>query len=119
VLDESKKLVDKMDRRQARAIANRSETGIQGRLAGIYLRGSSGLINRNARKIIQRRAQRAADAASRGSQPARRAQKIYANQLAFMGTGKAKTAKSNIRPGPRNTQGPPKRRRTRKPKSNG
>jgi len=95
-------------------MGNRFGKGIEGRLAGVYMRNSFGKTNRNARQIIQARAQRAADAAARGSKPARRAREIYANQLAFMGGGKAKAAKSNIQPGPRNTQGPPKRSRKRK-----
>lgn len=114
VLAESKKLTDRLDRQQARAMGNRFGKGIEGRLAGVYMRNSFGKTNRNARQIIQARAQRAADAAARGSKPARRAREIYANQLAFMGGGKAKAAKSNIQPGPRNTQGPPKRSRKRK-----
>lgn len=71
---------------------------------------------RTGQRVIRRRMERAAAAAARGSKPASRAQQIYANQMAFMGSGKAKAAKSNIRPGPRNTQGPPKRKRRRKAK---
>jgi hypothetical protein len=65
-------------------------------------------------KAIRRRAERASQAAARGSKPAKRAQHIYANQMAFTGPGKSKAGKNNLRPGPRNTSGPPKR--TRKPR---
>jgi hypothetical protein len=73
--------------------------------------------SRMGMKAMKRRMARAADAAARGSKAGKRAQEIYANQVAFTGKGKAKAAKSNIRPGPRNTQGPPpKRRKPRKPR---
>lgn len=103
------KLRNRLQRQNARAIAQRlSKDWVDRELSRIEM-GITG--SRPGAKAIQRRMQRAADAAARGSNPARRARSIYANQLAFMGSGKPKAAKNNLRPGPRNTQGPPKRRR--------
>jgi hypothetical protein len=105
-------LRNRIQRDNARAIANRlSSSSAKRFVAGIELNTIGG---RSGAKAIQRRAARASAAAARGSKPAQRAQQIYANQLAFTGPGKPKAAKSNLRPGPRNTQGPPKR--TRKPR---
>jgi hypothetical protein len=100
-----------MERTNARAIADRGKKGINGEIARIEL-GVMG--TRPGMKAIRRRAARAADAAARGSKPARRAQDIYANQMAFTGPGKPKAGRNNLKPGPRNKQGPPKR--TRKPR---
>lgn len=110
----SNALMRKMALRQARAFAQRSQKGITGDIARSAIQYGGGRLNRAAQKVIQARMQRAAAAAARGSKPARRAQELYASQLAFTGSGKPKAAKSNIRPGPRNTQGPPKRRRRRR-----
>ena len=108
------KMQNKLQRSNAEAITNRGKKGWQGDIARMEM----GVIgSRMGMKAMQRRMQRAADAAARGSKAGKRAQEIYANQVAFMGKGKAKAAKSNIRPGPRNTQGPPpKRRKPRKPR---
>lgn len=107
------KMQNKLQRSNAEAITNRGRKGWQGDIARMEM----GVIgSRMGMKAMKRRMQRAADAAARGSKAGKRAQEIYANQVAFMGKGKAKAAKSNIRPGPRNTQGPPpKRRKPRKP----
>lgn len=106
------KIGRKLERMNAQAIERRLSSNKTDRfLAGIEL----GIVGgRSGAKAIQRRMQRAADAAARGSQPAARARVIYANQLAFMGAGKPKAAKNNLRPGPRNTQGKPKRKRKRR-----
>lgn len=101
----------RMDRIGARDIANRNSPDIGKRIISEV--GRNAISNRKGVKVIQRRGQRAADAAARGSKPAQRATEIYDNQLAYMGKGKPKAAKSNLRPGPSNTQGPPKRRRKR------
>jgi hypothetical protein len=108
------KMQNKLQRSNAEAITNRGKKGWQGDIARMEM----GVIgSRMGMKAMRRRMQRAADAAARGSKAGKRAQEIYANQVAFMGKGKAKAAKSNIRPGPRNTQGPPpKRRKPRKPR---
>lgn len=113
VLDEHDKFTHKINLQHARQIANRSEPGLKGRLAGIYGRTSVGFMNRGARDIIQGRAERAAAAAARGSKPAARAQQIYANQLAFTGSGKAAKGSNNIQPGRGNTRPPKPRRRRR------
>jgi hypothetical protein len=106
------KLSRRLQRMNAQSIQNRLSTNNADRfVAGVEL-GAIG--SRSGAKAIQRRMQRAADAASRGSKPAARAREIYGNQLAYMGPGKPKAAKNNLRPGPRNKQGPPKR--TRKPR---
>lgn len=122
LLNETTMLQRKLARRTARDIADRSKPGIKGRLAQLGLQGSSGQMIRNGKAVIRRRATRAARAAARGSKPAARASQIYDNQLANTGTGKPSTAKSGIRPGPRNTTGKPKKPRkprTPKPPSNG
>jgi hypothetical protein len=98
----------KLERSNARSIADRSKKGIDGEIARIEL---STVGSGPGMKAIRRRAARAAEAAARGSKPARRAQEIYGNQMAGTGPGKPKAAKNNLRPGPRNTQGPPKKRR--------
>lgn len=106
------KLRNRLQRQNAKAISDRmSKNWVDRELSRIELGVAGG---RPGAKAIQRRMQRAAAAASRGSKPAARARSIYANQLAYMGTGKPKAAKSNIRPGPRNTKGPPKRQRRRR-----
>lgn len=110
-------MIDKMkrqlERQNARAMQQRlGKDKVDRMVAGIEI-GVSG--TKAGAKAIQRRMQRAADAAAKGSKPAARARSIYANQMAYMGAGKPKAARNNLRPGPRNTQGRPKRR-SRKPK---
>ena len=100
-----------LERTNARAIADRGKKGINGEIARIEI-GTVG--TGPGMKAIRRRAERASQAAARGSKPARRAQEIYASQMAFTGPGKPKAGKNNLKPGPRNKQGPPKR--TRKPR---
>ncbi len=101
-----------LQRQNARAMVQRlSKDPIDRMLAGVEI-GVSG--TRPGAKAIQRRMQRAADAAARGSKPAAKAREIYGNQLAYTGKGKAKAGRNNLRPGPRNTQGPPKRRKGRR-----
>lgn len=111
LMDESRKLAERMG---AKSMERRlSSRRIDREVAGMEMRIMGG---RAGTRQIQRRAQRAAAAAARGSKAAARAREIYANQLAYMGTGKpASKVKSNIVPGPRNTQ-PPKPKRKRKPK---
>lgn len=67
--------------------------------------------------MIRRRAARATAAAAKGSKPAARARVIYGQQLAFTGAGKPSKARNNLKPGPRNTKGAPKRKR--KPRRKG
>lgn len=111
---ELKSIERQLQRMNADALAKRlSPRRLDRDIAAIEL-GTMG--GRSGAKAIQRRMERAAAAAARGSKPAAKARVIYANQLAYMGTGKPAKAKSNLRPGPRNTQGPPKKRRKRKPK---
>jgi hypothetical protein len=118
IRDRAKKAKPKIDRMSrwlertnARAIADRGKKGINGEIARIEI-GTVG--TGPGMKAIRRRAERASQAAARGSKPARRAQEIYASQMAFTGPGKPKAGKNNLKPGPRNKQGPPKR--TRKPR---
>ena len=67
-----------------------------------------------ARRVVMRRAQRAATAAARGSKPAARAQAIYDRQLEpVLPKGKSR-GRNNLRPGPRNTSGPPPKRKPRR-----
>jgi hypothetical protein len=100
-----------LERTNARAITDRGKKGISGEIARIEI-GTVG--TGPGMKAIRRRAERASQAAARGSKPAKRAQQIYANQMAFTGPGKPKAGRNNVKPGPRNTSGPPKR--TRKPR---
>jgi len=104
-------ITTRMDRRIAANIANRNSSNPGKKIVSQASRNAAS--NRPGIKVIQRRGQRAADAAARGSKPAQQALNIYDNQLAYTGKGKPKAAKSNLRPGPSNTQGPPKRRRKR------
>lgn len=103
----------RMDRLSARDIADRASKDAGRRIVSEI--GRSTVSGRRGSNVIQERAQRAASAAARGSKPAARAVKIYDEQLAYTGKGRAKAAKSNLRPGPRNTAGePPKRRKPRR-----
>lgn len=104
-------ITTRMDRRIARNITDRNSSNPGRKIVSQASRNAAS--NRPGVKVIQRRGQRAADAAARGSKPAQQALSIYDNQLAYTGKGKPKAAKSNLRPGPSNTQGPPKRRRKR------
>ena len=97
-----------LERMNARAIANRHKKGIYGEVARIEL---SAVGTGPGKKAISRRMQRAMTAAARGSGPGKRAVGVYLNQLASMGPGKPSKGKNNLRTGPRNTKGPPKRRR--------
>ena len=110
------KLLRRLDRRNARDFANQGKPGLDGRLAKIRLGEATPTMMRGIQSTIGRRAARAASAAARGSQAGKKALGIYVNQLAFTGKGKPKAAKSNLRPGPRNTQGPPKARKPRRKK---
>jgi len=96
----------------ARDLANRNRKGIDGYVARFMLREvHTSRDLRAARGVIARRAQRAAAAAARGSKPAARAQAIYDRQLApVLPKGKGK-GRNNIKPGPSNTKGPPKKKR--------
>ena len=101
-----------MQRQDARWITERSKPGIDGEIGRIMAQGAN---FKQGKRAIRRRASRAAKAAAAGSKPAQKAMQIYDQQLAFTGKGKPKAGKNNLRPGPRNTQGPPKR--TRKPRA--
>jgi hypothetical protein len=107
-------LMRKIDRQNTRDFNNRNEPGIKGRVANIRMSVASDSMMKGIRSVIGRRAARAASAAARGSQAGKKALGIYVNQMAFTGKGKPKPGKNNLRPGPRNKQGPPKR--TRKPR---
>ena len=98
----------------ARAMADRNKKGIDGDLAGITIK-SMGI--KYGMPVIRRRAERAAALAAKGSEKGKKALKIYGNQMAFMGPGKPKKkAASNIIPGPRNANPPPKKKRGRRKK---
>jgi hypothetical protein len=104
-------------RRTARDIANSTGTGITADVARMSVRVAPPQEVRAARGIIARRAQRAAAAAARGSKPAAKAAAIYDRQLApVLPKGKGK-GKNNLRPGPGNTKGAPKKKR--KPRKKG
>ena len=103
----------KLERMNARSIVEGKQKGLIGRIA----RAEIGIMGaKPGMKAIRRRAARAADAAARGSKLAARAREIYGTQMAGMGPGKTPGA-NIIKPGPRNkNQPPPRKRRTRKPK---
>lgn len=107
-----RKMQLKNARYAARDLANRNRKGIDGYVARFMLREvHTSRDLRAARGVIARRAQRAAAAAARGSKPAARAQAIYDRQLApVLPKGKGK-GRNNIKPGPSNTKGPPKKKR--------
>jgi hypothetical protein len=107
----AKQMRHAMQRQDARWITERSKPGIDGEIGRIMAQGAN---FKQANRAIRRRASRAAKAAAAGSKPAQKALQIYDQQLAFTGKGKPKAGKNNLRPGPRNTSGPPKR--TRKPR---
>jgi hypothetical protein len=110
-----KKQSRRLSRFTARSLANRLGQGIEGRLARMELSvtGQS-LINRGL-DVIRDRSARASAAAARGSKAAARARDIYASQLAGMGPGKPKRDQANtVKPGPRNTKGPPPKKHRRK-----
>jgi hypothetical protein len=116
VLNESSKLQRDMARGQAREMAKRTDpkaSRVDKTISGIYLRVGP---NRPAAEVIKARGQRAADAAARGSKPAKKALKIYDQQLASMtpASGKIK-ASNNVQPG-RNNPRPPKPKRRGKKK---
>ena len=105
--------------RTARDLGRRAEPGIVGEaIRGILARTPQRELGM-ARDIIRSRAQRAASAAARGSAVGRRALEIYDRQLTPTtpkGGRKPRSANS-LKPGPRNTQGPPpKRKKPRKPR---
>ena len=98
----------------ARAMADRNKKGIDGDLAGITIKLMG---TKYGMPVIRRRAERAAALAAKGSEKGKKALKIYGNQMAFMGPGKPKKkAASNIIPGPRNANPPPKKKRGRRKK---
>lgn len=98
----------KRERWNARSIVNRRKRNVDGQVARTMLRISG---TADGRKAITRRMNRALGAASRGSKPAQRAVRVYLDQLAGMGPGKPSRGRNNLRPGPRNTKGAPKRKR--------
>jgi len=114
VLDEHDKFTQSMHRRQAKAIADRLTPGIDQRMASVYLKAGGSGLNRGGADVIKRRGERAAAAAARGSKPAAKAVKIYDEQLANTGRGKATAAKNNIQPGRGNSRPPKPRRRKSK-----
>jgi hypothetical protein len=114
--DRIKKVQPKLDktrrrfeRSNAKAIADRFSKNPADRLIAQVEMGTIG--SRYGAKAIRRRMERATAAAEKGSRPAAKAREIYGNQLAFTGPGKPSRGKNNLRPGPRNTGGAPKKRR--------
>lgn len=99
------------ERRNARHIANRRKRNVDGQVARTVLKIAG---TAAGRKAITRRMQRALSAAFQGSGPAKRAVGVYLDQLAGMGPGRPSRGRNNIKPGPRNTRGEPRRRRRRK-----
>lgn len=113
-LGRAKKLMLQSDRMVARDIARGSEA----------LRYGSGKLIEGGKSVIRRRAERAAAVAARGRSVGARAQELYDRQLAGWPRGndaksrrdkllgRTKPAKNNYQPGPNNTNGKPKRRRS-------
>lgn len=103
-----------MARTQAQALGDRLKGGVDAEIASAVLKSLGG---RLGRQQIQRRARRAARLAASGSKPAARALRLYDQQLAAMGPGKAsRKASNNIKPGPRNANPERKPKRKRKPR---
>lgn len=110
-------ILSRIARGTARDIADATGKGVKADVARLILRQESSKTFRAGREVIQRRAARAAAAAARGSKPAAKAAAIYDRQLApVLPRGKGK-AKNNLKPGPRNTKGAPKKKR--KPRKKG
>ena len=107
-------LKTRLARLAARDIASSMRKGIVGEMSRLSLRAQGSRLTRAGVDVIRRRAARATAAAERGSKPAAKARVIYGQQLAFTGTGKPSKGRNNLRPGPRNTKGAPKKRRRRK-----
>jgi len=103
VRQEASNILRKLGRSDARAWTQRGQKGIKGDMARIETSQFTGRMIKGVRETIQRRAQRAADAAGRGSKAGRKAQGIYARQMAYTGAGKPKAAKNAIKPGPKGT----------------
>lgn len=113
-LGRAKKIGRRVDRMVARDIARGSEG----------LRYNSGKVLEGGKSVIRRRAERAAAVAARGRVAGVRAQELYGRQLAGWPRGndaksrrdkllgRTKPAKNNYRPGPNNSNGKPKRRRS-------
>jgi hypothetical protein len=113
-LGRAKKIGLRVDRMVARDIARGSES----------LRYNSGKVLESGKAVIRRRAERAAAVAARGRAAGARAQELYGRQLAGWPRGndaksrrdkllgRTKPAKNNYRPGPNNSNGTPKRRRS-------
>lgn len=114
MMREVKQWQRRLSRRAARDIVNSAKPGIDGRIARISLSATPGNLQRAGMDVIRRRADRAAAAAARGSKAGARALGVYDRQLAPALPGKASKAKNNLKPGPRNTKGAPKKRRKRK-----
>lgn len=107
----------RLSRFTARSMANRLDQGIEGRLARLELSVTDQSLKNRGLGVIRDRSARASAAAARGSKAGARAREIYASQLAGMGPGKPKRDQANtVKPGPRNSKGPPKKRSRRKRK---
>ena len=122
-LDRLKAAGDALSRRwamrTARDLGRRAEPGILGEVTRSTLSRTPQRELGMARDIIRGRAQRAAAAAARGSAAGRRALEIYDRQLTPTTPkgGRKPRSANNLRPGPRNTQGPPpKPKKPRKPR---
>jgi hypothetical protein len=113
----SDSLLNRIARGTARDMADATGKGVKADVARLMLRQESSKTLRAGRDAIKRRAGRAAAAAARGSKPAAKAAAIYDRQLApVLPKGKGK-GKNNLRPGPGNTKGAPKKKR--KPRKKG
>ena len=111
LVNQAKGLQRQVERSAARDIARRSAPGARGRVARIMVANQGGQLNMAGLDVIRRRGERAAAVAGRGRAVGRKAQAIYDQQLAYAGRGGVKRgAKNNLRPGPRNTSGGPKRK---------
>lgn len=101
-------------RRAARDLANFSRRDTTGKVAKFMVQKIHTPRDlMNARRVIAGRAMRAAKLAESGSKAGAKARSIYDRQLIPALPGSKGKGRNNLRPGPRNTQGPPKRKRRR------
>jgi hypothetical protein len=109
-------IMDRIARSTARTMIESQQKGVLGDVARTIMRGESGKMQRVARDVIRRRADRAVGVAMRGRGIGVKALRIYERQLVPVLPGKTgKKAGNTIKPGPRNAN-PPKKK-TRKPRA--
>lgn len=114
-------IMDRIARSTARTMIESQQKGVLGDVARTIMRGEPGSLQRAARDVIRRRADRAVKVAMSGRPIGVKALRIYERQLVPVLPGKpGKKAGNAIKPGPRNANPPKKKpRKPRTPKPPG